>query len=283
MKKIGVIPNLLRDKDLAITKKVIAWLQKEKLLVYVSCYIANLLNQPDLGTDAEEMYKTADALIVIGGDGTILSVAQKVYKMQIPIVGINLGRLGFLADVESCNVEEFLPILCKDDISIDKRMMLRTKVIGPTGVTSFYHALNEMSLTRTSGSRITEFEIIVNEKVYDIYPADGILVATPTGSTAYNLSAGGPIVMPYAKNLILTPICPHTIYSRSIVLSDKDVIGLRIVGQGEISCCIDGQVRMMITNEHIIEVERSAYTTQLLKLSGTDFLDILNKKIVERR
>ncbi|MEG0711681.1 MAG: NAD(+)/NADH kinase, partial [Niameybacter sp.] len=227
MKRIGIVPNLLKDKDLETTKRVVTWLLNNEIEVYIAYHIGSLLDESLHLVEEEVIYKECEAIIAIGGDGTILSVAQKACLYDLPIMGINLGRLGFLADVETSEVQELLPKLIQNQYIIDERMMLMVKVIEPSGEAHKFQALNDIYVARGSSSRISEFEIKVNDQFLDIYPADGIIFATPTGSTAYNLSAGGPIVSPSTHQIMITPICPHSIYSRAVIVADTDHIDIK--------------------------------------------------------
>ncbi|ONI44373.1 hypothetical protein AN641_07360 [Candidatus Epulonipiscioides gigas] len=265
MLKIGIITNLDKDKGLKVTSQVIDVLTKENIEVI-------------LESECENIYKFSDILITIGGDGTILRVAQEAIIYNIPILGINLGRLGFLADIEALEIDKLITKKNILQAKIEERMMLNTIVSNKYR----YLSLNETSLIRSFSSRITEFEISINNKIFDIYPADGILISTPTGSTAYNMSAGGPIVIPTSTNIILTPICPHTIYSRSIVLTEEDVISIKLLGQEELSLCIDGVVRMPINKNNTIQISKSHQKIKLLKLSNRDFFEIFSKKIFKK-
>lgn len=285
MKRIGIVPNLLKDKDLETTKCVIEWLLEHEAEVYIAHHIGCLLGKGVHLVEDEQIYEKSEAIIAIGGDGTILSVTQKACLYDLPIMGINLGRLGFLADVEISEVQELLPKLIQDTYSIDERMMLTVKVTLPSGETHKFQALNDIYVARGSSSRISEFEIQVNEQFLDIYPADGIIFATPTGSTAYNLSAGGPIVAPNARQIMITPICPHSIYSRAVIVSDTDHIQIKTNNYDgtTLELVVDGQMKMNITPMHCIEIQKAPYTTKLIKLSDLHFFEILRKKIVERR
>lgn len=284
MKKIGIMPNLLRDTELATTKVIVDWLKDKGFSSYVTAHIGAKIGEQSTWTE-EQIYNECDAIIAIGGDGTILDVAQKACLYDVPILGVNLGRLGFLADVETSDVHELLEKLLDEEVQIEERMMLRAKVIEPSGQEHYFYALNDINITRGSGSRITEFELRVNDSLLDVYPADGVIVATPTGSTAYNLSAGGPIVIPYADNIIITPICPHTIYSRAMIITGTDKIKIHTYNYDNPHMVLtaDGQSKMYITPAHNIEIDKSPYKAKLIKLSELNFFDILRKKIVERR
>lgn len=283
--QVGIIPNNIKDKDLELTRRIMTWFKQKGQVVYTLEEIAHALGGAHIkGVEEKALYEKCDYLIAIGGDGTILSVAEKTCRKDIPLVGVNLGHLGFLADIEPQDIEDSLDKLVKGQYVIEKRMMLRAKVMSPDGVTKVFHALNDINVTRGSFSRIAEFEIRMANELIDIYPADGIIVSTPTGSTAYNLSAGGPILVPHAENYIITPICPHTIYSKSIILSQKDKIQISSLEEDKnMALSIDGQFKMYLTPAHIVEVEKSPYVTKLIKLSERKFFDILREKIVERR
>lgn len=287
MKKIGVIPNRLKDKDLKTTSTIIECLEKQGFEVYITPHIGKILNKDKkYRVEEEQLYHLCDIVIAIGGDGTFLSVANKASKADVPIIGVNLGRLGFLVDIEPNEIKHAVDKLLKGDYVIEKRMMLQARIIEPNGAEHIFYALNDISLTRGSFSRISEFEIYVEGNLCDVYPADGVVVATPTGSTAYNLSAGGPIVVPHANAYLVTPICPHTIYSRSILLSEQDHMTIRtcsdVIGS-LMELSVDGKMKIRLTPEHLVEIEKAPYVTKIIKLSELGFFEILRKKIVERR
>lgn len=285
MKRIGVIPNLIKDIELETTKQVVRWLLQHDVEVYMSKELEVLSEGKIHFVEEKVIYTHCEGIIAIGGDGTILSIAGKACKYHIPIMGINLGRLGFLADVEMSEVDELLPKLINDTYKIDERMMLMIKISTPEGETYEFQALNDVYVARGSASRISEFEIKVNDQFLDVYPADGIIFATPTGSTAYNLSAGGPIVAPNASQMLITPICPHSIYSRAVIVADTDRMTVQTNNYDGtlLELVVDGQMQMNITPMHRIEIQKSPYTTQLIKVSDLHFFEILRKKIVERR
>lgn len=284
MKHIGIVPNVLRDHDLSTAKAVVDWLQTHDFVVYTTAHIHELLEGITISVEEDELYETCDLVIAIGGDGTLLGLCQKAAVCNVPIMGINLGRLGFLADIEAGEVGVLFEKLLEEEQEIEERMMLRCKVIDPEGKVHIFYGLNDVSVTRGGSSRITEYELLVNSHYLDIYPADGIVISTPTGSTAYSLSAGGPIVVPHAKSMIITPICPHTIYSRSVIVSDEDHIRIKTHNDDgtRLDLAVDGQTMLCVGPKHSIEIERSPYSTRLVKLSQKHFFDILRKKIVER-
>ena len=284
MKHIGVIPNKLKDTDLKITEHIAKWFNERQLSVYAAYDVASQLKAHTVAVSTEELYDICDSLIVIGGDGTILRVAEAASARDIPIVGVNLGRLGFLADIEPQEIEISLKKLLEGDYEIEERMMLKATIIAPEGEKFIYHALNDINVTRGNFARLVEFEIRINNELCDIYPADGMIIASPTGSTAYNLSAGGPILVPHANTYVVTPICPHTLYAKSIMLSDQDTIQITTLEEAkDMALSIDGRLEMYLTPQHVVHVEKASQVTKLMKLSERKFFDILREKIVERR
>lgn len=284
LKHIGIIPNLIKDKDLKYTNHITKWLNAHQISPYMTREVAEKIEGQGIGVELERLYELCDSLIVIGGDGTILGVAEAASLKDIPIVGVNLGRLGFLADIEPDEIEDAMEKLINGQYKIEERMMLRATIIGANGEKSVFYALNEINVTRGSFSRLVEFEICINDELSDIYPADGVIVSTPTGSTAYNLSAGGPIVVPLAQTYVVTPICPHTLHSKSIMLCKEDKVRIKTLEETkDMALSMDGKLKMYLTPQDEVHIERSPYVTKLIKISDRKFFEILREKIVERR
>lgn len=284
MKAIGLIPNVQKDIDLINTSKIIDWLTKRNYTINLLETPAQILNRSDLQREEDEVYRDSDFIVVLGGDGTFLGVARKAAVYGTPILGINFGTLGFLAEVDRNSSIEALQKVLNEEYIIEHRMMLEASVHDRCNNTSDKKliCLNDIGITRGSLSRIIDLKIFINDNYVDDYPADGMVVSTPTGSTGYNLSAGGPILDPNTNMMVITPICPHSLYARSIVVSDGDVIKVQI---GENSSCdviltIDGQMGYHLKNNDIVTIQRSKYKTSLIKTSSNSFYDILRKKIV---
>lgn len=285
MRRIGIIPNMIKDQGLLMTKKVIEWFEDNNFEIIVTPEIAQELKRVDLAILEKELFKTSDCIVVLGGDGTLLGVAQKAAVEEVPIIGVNLGRLGFLTDIEKETALQSFEKLVTKDYYIENRMMLTIEIISEGDQPQTFIALNDISVTRDSYSRMLDYSIHINGQYADVYPADGVIVATPTGSTAYSLSAGGPIVDPQANIMLITPICPHTIYSRSIIVSERDIIDIVIpeLQGGSVGVSIDGKKVYSIKEKDVIRVSKSNFTSKLLKISDHSFYDILRNKIVERR
>lgn len=229
-----------------------------------------------------------DCLLVIGGDGSVLRAAHLVFGTGVPILGINLGTLGYLAEIEKSNWEEMLGQLLQGSYEIEPRMMLEGRMIEKNGVTvkdsKILHGLNEAVIVRNSAFRVLNFNVYVDGHLLNNLDADGIIISTATGSTAYNMSAGGPLVEPKAKLLLLTPICAHTLNTRSVVLSAEDSIVIEIIRNTRneaimAEAVFDGGSSFSLGYGDRIEIKRSEEVTNLVKLSTRSFLSTLHKKL----
>jgi len=228
MQNIAIIPNVKQDKDFMNTKRVINIIKKFNANIMLNKTIAQELDLSLKGYEQNDLYTKPDLVIVLGGDGTLLNAARHVAPNNIPILGINLGHLGFLVELEKNNLEQFFEKLFFGDYTIDKRMMIEASLVREGKKIESFIALNDIVVTRGAFSRLINLKVFVDEQFVDLYSADGIIAATPTGSTAYSLSAGGPIVDPDMNVIVLTPICPHALYSRSIIIPENKVISVHI-------------------------------------------------------
>ena len=284
MNKFVIIPNIKKDIGLENTQLIIKWLEDNDFDIYLSYEVAKQLDKMQYCKTEEESYNKADCAIVLGGDGTIINTARNLAKYDLPILGVNLGNLGFLAEVEKKDALLTLQKIADGQYYIQKRMMLDVKLINCEVEENIGIALNDFVIARTSLSRMMKYSIYVNEEHVNDYSADGIIVSTPTGSTAYNLSAGGPILDPKNEMMVITPICPHSLNSRSIVLSKNDVVTITLEANREnwnddIMLTIDGQEGLKINNKHKIVISKSNYSTKLITCNKNNFYYILRKKL----
>ena len=227
----------------------------------------------------------SEALIVIGGDGSLLSVAKETMSMGLPLLGINLGAIGYLTEVEVSEIDAAMKHLIKNEFTIEERMMLAGRC-GTSGGTSAetQYALNDVVLSRRGNIQVISYRVYVNNKFLTEQRADGMIVSTPTGSTGYNLSAGGPIVKPDAKLILLTPVCPHTLNTRSIILSAEDVVQIELQPtyrqkKVEAGVFVDGAPGGILGPEDIVVVSGAKRTTRIIKLSNDGFLEVLQHKL----
>lgn len=231
--------------------------------------------------------ENTDCVIVLGGDGTLIQVAGIISKKDIPLLGINMGTLGFLAEVEKDNCFSCLEKVLNDEYEIEERMMLAGEATVSSIKMNHMHALNDIIITRNGALRIAKFDIFVNDQLLYSVDADGMIISTPTGSTAYNLSAGGPIVAPYAECLIVTPINAHSVNLRPVVLSSDDVVRVEMSKQNlnissKYEVLFDGVNPCPLNNGDYVTVKKSFSTTKIIKFNKESFVDVLSKKMAEK-
>jgi len=226
--------------------------------------------------------KDTECVITLGGDGTLIRAARNLVDSGLPLLGINMGSLGYLTQIAHGEaLAPMLDALLEDNYRLERRMMLSGEVISPDGKKQEGIALNEIVLARQSVLQTLHFQLYVNGKYLNEYTADGIILATPTGSTAYNLSAGGPIVTPGAKLMVLTPICSHSLNNRSIVFTDQDMVEIRPQDgpDRKQAAVFDGEQTLYLDNTKRLVIRRSPYDTKLIQLKDISFLDHLRNKM----
>lgn len=231
-------------------------------------------------TDGEKIPPETECVITLGGDGTLIQAARDLVDLKLPLIGINMGTLGYLTQVgKGEEVTPMLDALLRDQFRLEKRMMLSGEITGDGGSRKSM-ALNDIVLTRKTVMEVLRFHVFVNGELLTEYSADGIVVSTPTGSTAYNLSAGGPIVSPQAQMMVLTPICAHSVYAKSIVLSAEDHIQIQIAKEGQQQAAVfDGDKVMDLSGNQILNIRRSNRYTTLIQIRGGSFLDNLRTRM----
>lgn len=240
-------------------------------------------NLPDsaMRLDTEKMMEAADLIIAVGGDGSILTAAKAAASANIPLVGVNRGRLGFLADVSPDDEFESLDHILAGNYDSEKRMLLRADIISKDGTTDCGSALNDIVIKRHQIGRMLDFQTSVDGHYVNTHGGDGFIVATPTGSTAYALSCGGPIVAPNLDAVVLTPICPHTLSDRPLVIPATSVTEVEIAeghaDTAEVSC--DGEVTGYLGTGQTLRVEAAAHRVELIHPSGYDYYEILRNKL----
>ncbi len=281
--KIGIVPNIEKDTNFELTNDIAKWLSERDIEVFLDDNISKILGRPEFGMDEAEIYSKSDVIIVLGGDGTLLKVARQSAPYNVPLFGINLGFLGFLTEVETSDMYPALETLISGDYEIEKRLMLLATVEEDGVELERSVALNDVGVTKGPFSRIISLGIYINDDFVDLYSADGVIISSPTGSTAYSLSAGGPIVSPDLEVLIITPICPHVLHSRPIVVSNKDIVKIEVcLNNTEVMLTLDGQQGYKVKSGDIVTVRQSQYFTNLIKLKDRSFFQVLRQKMSER-
>lgn len=283
MKKAGIIVNLEKDVDLTFTIPIIDWLRENACEVLLPYELSEKLNGDNNYYDLQIIYQKSDFIIVLGGDGSMLGTARNAVCYGTPILGINMGHLGFMTDVEASETFWALENVLKGNFVLQERMMIEATVVNEDNIKETFYCLNEVGITRGTLSKMLTLSININNEYFDSYFADGILISTPTGSTAYSLSAGGPIINPNVNALLITPMCSHSLSARSLVVSQEEVIETTIVNSfHDAYLTIDGQIGYNINVGDKIVIKKSEYVTKLIKVSNRSFYDVLRTKLKER-
>jgi len=288
-----IIPNLSKDPETGIARKIEAFLEQKGAKVRYLRHI-HYQNQPGEqkafeGIDPKKILSRAAEVenpwntmaIVLGGDGTLLSSSRMLYGFNIPILGINLGHVGFLTACEQSEAFALLEDVLAGEFQISERSMLEGEIVRNGVVREKFVAMNDIVLIRGSFSRMVAVEVNLNHQHLGIVNGDGVLFSTPTGSTGYNLSAGGPILMPQNKNLVMTPVCSRMNISQSVVSGKDDTFTFRVLDEdiSDVALTVDGQDAYAITHEDVIKASVSEYSTFLIHRKENTFCDTLRTKL----
>ncbi len=288
MKHFLIYTNKNKDKNLVNTSRIKSYLecmgQRVTLKIKEKSWTED--NSED-SEEAKDIPTDVDYMIVLGGDGTVLQAARETKKLFIPIVGVNLGTLGYMTEIEMAHIEEALDQLIAGDFNKESRMMLNGKVTFHCGKQwEEGWALNDIVISRRGSMQMIYLDIYVNGQFLHRYKADGMIVATPTGSSSYSLSAGGPLVIPDAKLIMLTAICPHSLNHRSIVLKPEDVVEIEVPAGREgqkqtVEANFDGSHKISMCTGDRIRIVQSEKITEFLRLNQVSFMEVLHKKFSE--
>lgn len=284
MKNFLIVTNSKNDNGLKYAKKL------QKILKENDCRcMGNILTEQRdelnyMYTDPKLVPEETEAVIVLGGDGTIIHAAKDLLDLKLPLFGINFGTLGYLAEVEVKDFAETLQKLKQDDCVIENRMLLSGEIIRNGKVIKKDIALNDIVLNRNPATGLLRYDIMIDGGFLNSYSADGVIISTPTGSTGYNLSAGGPVVDPVAEIILITPVCAHTLNSRSLVFSAKVEIGVTAKGfhrekQQRMVVSFDGDGEYMLEYGDVIRIKKSRLAAKIVKTSDTSFVEHLGRKM----
>ncbi|GBE02967.1 MAG TPA: NAD(+) kinase [Nitrospirae bacterium] len=278
MKNIGVITKLGKSEPLEILRELIPWLNERGYNVFIEQETASRAGFK--GYKRSEIPRLVDVVVVLGGDGTMLSAARLVAETGIPLLGVNLGGLGFITEVNRAEMYTAMETLLKGECSVEERMMIEADVIRRGEVIASYTVLNDVVITKGALARIIDLETYIDHTYVTTFKADGLIISTPTGSTAYNLSAGGPILHPAMNSVVLTPICPHTLTNRPIVISCNCLIEVSLgLYSEDVFLTLDGQVGLSVRKDDLIEVKKSPHRTKLLIPCERDYYQVLREKL----
>ena len=286
MNHFFIITNELRDADGASTRELVSLLEANG-----KCCLgtASALQQDGESREAlrAAIPPETECVIVLGGDGTLLRVARSLQGLSLPLLGINIGHLGYLTEGDMNGAGTIVERIAKDDFFLENRMLLSGRIERADG--SFVYgdvALNDITISRSSSLKVIGLKLYVNGEFLYHYEADGIIVATPTGSTAYSLSCGGPVVEPSANLFLVTPIAPHSLNNRSLILSPEDTVEIELVGSGKDPGCsveyvayYDGDAVIPLAPGDRLRIVRAQETAQIIRLSKRSFLETLRSKM----
>lgn len=282
MEKFFIITNIAKDKDFEFTNSIIRYLESKGKVCYTQAKDA-VSNTNYNYTNADMIPKDTDCVIVLGGDGTLIQAARDLSKLELPLLGINIGTLGFLVDIDKEQALPAIDCVLDGDYEIDERMMLEGRAYRDGELIYSNVALNDVVINRSGALRVIDFDIYVNDEYLTSYTADGLIISTPTGSTAYNLSAGGPIAQPNSDLIILTPVCPHKINKRSIILDSCDEICVKMSpsrsNEEERVASFDGELHTNLISGDKVIITRAPQKTKIVKTSKLSFFQVLSKKM----
>src|SRR5262245_47796296 len=280
MKKVGIVAKPDAPSAPEVVCRLVQWVTERGLSAHLDKETAALVSDlPVTQSSRQELPGQVDVIVILGGDGTLLSVARAVGDLGVPILGVNLGGLGFLT---ATTLDEMIPALdafLAGRMTVDERMMLSARLLRGGSVAGTFLALNDVVIMKAAMSRIIDLGVSVDGEAATRYRADGLIIATPTGSTAYSLSAGGPILFPTMDAVVLTPICSHTLTNRPVVLPGASRIEVTLHSSQEAMCTIDGQVGVALRDRDVVEVQRAASRIQLVRVPQKHFFSVLRTKL----
>ncbi|GAX90922.1 NAD(+)/NADH kinase [Effusibacillus lacus] len=280
MRRIGIAVNQNKPSALDVTKQLVSLLEAKDAKVLVDSKVADQIGRSDLALDVDKFPDQVDLVFVLGGDGTLLGVARQLAVYDLPILGINLGHLGFLSEAEPEDLPSAVDRVLRGDYHLEKRMMIDASIIRNGQTIHRNIALNDIGIAKGSFGRMVTLSVYVDDMYVDKYSGDGLIISTPTGSTAYSLSCGGPIVSPHINVMVVTPICPHTLTSRPFIVQKDQVIRVEVSAtHNDIGITIDGQVGYKGEVNDTIIVRKSPHYTTLIKWQERGFFDVLRQKL----
>ena len=279
VRKVGIIANVTKESAVEYTCRLLDWLLQKGLEVLLDEEIAEKIDSTR-GVDRMKLAAAVDLVVVFGGDGTLLLASRSLKGHDVPIVGINLGGFGFMTVVNLNEIFSAMELILDGAYTTTKRMMLDVLLETGAGITREYSVLNDIVITRGNLSGMINLETFVNDRYLTTFKADGLIISTPTGSTAYSLSAGGPIVLPDLKSIIINPICPHTLTNRPIMLSPNSNVRVVLWTSDESAAVtLDGQIYEIIKPGDAIHVRKSSCYINLIDSPHRDYLEILRTKL----
>jgi len=278
VRAVGLVPH--RDREVAheLARGAAAWFRENGVEVRVPAEEARAARLADLGVDAEGFAKDLDLVISLGGDGTMLHAVDLVYPESVPILGVNVGQLGYLTEVEPDELEASMARLLTGDFSVSERMVLDVRVTSQGPAAGTWFALNEAALEKQRSGHLIRLDVSINGTAFTTYAADGVIVATPTGTTAYSFSVRGPIASPALRCLVLTPVSPHMLFDRSLVLADSEELGFDVCDDRGVVLTLDGRELGQLGAGDRVTCRAAHEPLRLASLRARDFHQVLKAK-----
>ena len=280
IKRIGIISKPKKTEIREIVPPLCAWLRERDVEVFIDKETGSIVESPGRSLSRNEMPGQVDLLVVLGGDGTLLATARALSRKPVPILPVNLGGLGFLTVITRDELYPTLELVLAGKAQIERRVQIEGELVRTDEVISSFLALNDVVLNKGAIARILDFDVLVDGHFISTYKSDGLIVSTPTGSTAYSLAAGGPIVAPSVGAFIVTPICAHTLTHRPLVLPDTAQIEVVVKSPREAAyLTVDGQVGIAAHSEDIVRLRKAASCVEIVQPPAKNYFEILRQKL----
>ncbi|HET9179774.1 MAG TPA: NAD(+)/NADH kinase [Terriglobia bacterium] len=280
IKKIGIVSKPRKAEIREIVPQLVEWLRERDIEVSIDKETGAILESSEKCLTRNELPGKVDLLVVLGGDGTLLAAARALYRREVPIFAVNLGDLGFLTVITRDELYPALEGVLSGNYRSERRVQIEGELVRADEVLSSFRALNDVVLNKGAIARIQDFEVYADGEFISNYKSDGLIVATPTGSTAYSLAAGGPVVSPFVEAFMITPICAHTLTNRPLVLRDSATIEIVVKSEREAAyLTVDGQVGIATHSEDIIRVRKSDSFVELIQPPHRNYYDVLRQKL----
>ena len=280
IKRIGIISKPKKAEIREIVPPLIAWLRERQIELFLDKETGAILDSPEKSVPRNEMAAQVDLLIVLGGDGTLLATARALNRRAVPILAVNLGGLGFLTVISREELYATLEQVLAGHARVERRVQIEGELVRADEIISSFLALNDVVLNKGAIARIIDFDVLVDGKFISTYKADGLIVSTPTGSTAYSLAAGGPIVAPSVAAFLVTPICAHTLTNRPLVLPDTAQIEIAVKSQREAAyLTVDGQVGLAAHSDDSVRLRKAPSYVEIIQPPSRNYFEILTQKL----
>ncbi len=280
IRRVGIVSKPKKEDVQAVVPGLLSWLKQHSVEIVYDQETAAAINSPGSGVAREKIPESVDLIIVLGGDGTLLATARLLAGRPTPILAVNLGSLGFLTEITLDDLYPLLELTLAGKPSLDTRKMLQVELQRNGKPVACYRALNDAVVNKAALARIMDFDVLIDGQFIARFKADGLIVSTPTGSTAYSLAAGGPILFPTVDAFVITPICPHTLTNRPLVIPDTCRVEVIVKAEQDVAyLTVDGQVGVDVRGEDRITVSRSDSVINLIRPPKRGYFEVLRSKL----